>query len=286
MSCSKEKTQTAESKNSSDGKSVAKTPKYMDILKNEIELLTGFDKQVRSQALPIWFESLVGVDWALLHISPVWFGLGVPQGDGSPVVVVPGFLGSDFYLYELYLWLSRIGYKPYLSGIGWNADCLNVLTEKLIETVKRAKKETGKKVHLVGHSLGGILSRSVAARHPELISSVITLASPFRGLKSHPRVIEISERIRARIFAGSDKTNYPDCYTGYCTCPAVNALQHGLTSKVRQTAIYTKTDGIVDWQSCVLRNPEDDFEVTGTHIGLVYNFQVYKLIAERLASKN
>ena len=254
----------------------------MDILETEIQVLTGFDKEMRSSALPIWFESLVGVDWTLLHLSPVYYGFGVPQGDGAAVVVVPGFLGSDFYLYELYLWLARIGYKPYFSNIGWNADCLNTLAEKLTATIKRAHAETGKKVHLIGHSLGGILSRSTAAQNPELVDSVITLGSPFRGVKSHPQVLQMSERIRRRIFLTVDRKEHPDCFTGFCNCPAVTALHNSLPDDIRQTAIYTKTDGIVDWQSCVLRNEKKDFEVTGTHIGLAFNFQVYKTIAARL----
>ena len=255
----------------------------MNILQETEFIPVGkFDREMRESALPLWFESLVGVDWTLLHISPVYFGFGVPKGDGSAVVVVPGFLGSDFYLYELYLWLARIGYKSYFSSIGWNADCLNTLSDKLSETIKQAKEETGKKVHLIGHSLGGILSRSAAAQHPDLVESVITLASPFRGVRSHPRVLEMSERIRRRIFARTDKTEYPNCFTGFCDCPAVNALHEFLPKKIRQTAIFTKTDGIVDWQACRLNSKENDFEVSGTHIGLVYNYQVYKLIASRL----
>lgn len=254
----------------------------MDILDNEIQAVTGFDKEMREQALPIWFETLVGVDWALLHLAPVYYGLGVPKGDGSAVVIVPGFLGSDVYLYELYLWLGRIGYRPYLSNIGWNADCLNTLSEKLLKTIRRARGETGRKVHLIGHSLGGVLSRSAAIRHPELVDSVITLASPFRGVSSHPKVLEMSQRIRARIFKNNDREDFPNCYTGHCHCTAVAALQNFLPKSVRQTAVYTKSDGIVDWQKCLSRSPENNFEVSGTHIGLVYNFQVYKLIAERL----
>ncbi len=255
----------------------------MDVLETEIQVLTGFDREMRSSALPIWFESLVGVDWTLLHLAPVYYGFGIPKGDGSAVVVVPGFLGSDFYLYELYLWLNRAGYQPYFSNIGWNADCLNTLTEKLTATIQKAHAETGKKVHLIGHSLGGILSRSTAARNPDLVESVITLASPFRGVKSHPQVVRMSQQIRRRIFQKVDENEHPQCFTGYCDCPAVTALQNSLSAKIRQTAIYTKTDGIVDWRSCVLRNAENDFEVTGTHIGLAFNFQVYKLIAARLS---
>ena len=257
----------------------------MDILESEIQTITGFDKQMRSSALPIWFESLVGVDWSLLHISPVYFGFGVPPGDGAATIVVPGFLGSDFYLYELYLWLSRIGYKSYLSNIGWNADCLNTLSNKLTATIKKAHDETGKKVHLIGHSLGGILSRSAAVQNPDLVASVTTLGSPFRGVRSHPQVLRMSERIRRRIFLTVDQTEHPDCFTGFCDCPAVTALQNNLPEDIRQTAIYTKMDGIVDWHSCRLNSPGNDFEVTGTHIGLVYNFQVYKLLAARLANQ-
>lgn len=257
----------------------------MDILEDELETLTGFDKETREKALPIWFESLVGVDWTLLHLSPVYYGFGVPKGDGSAVIVVPGFLGSDMYLYELYLWLARIGYKAYLSNIGWNADCLNTLSEKLIETINKAHDETGKKVHLVGHSLGGVLSRSAAIQNPDLIESITTLGSPFRGVRSHPKVVEMSKKIRNRIFAKNDKEDFPNCYTGYCQCNAVTALQNFLPKKIRQTAIFTKTDGIVDWKNCVSRFSTNNFEVTGTHIGLVYNFQVYKLIAERLKSR-
>ena len=257
----------------------------MDILEGELEALTGFDKEIRQHTLPIWFESLVGVDWTLLHLSPVYYGYGVKPGNGDPVIVVPGFLGSDVYLYELYLWLARIGYTSYLSNIGWNADCLNTLADKLIDTIHRAHEETGRKVHLVGHSLGGVLSRSAAVRHRDLVESVITLASPFRGVRSHPGVIELSERIRKKIFRQEDKQEeFPHCYTGHCHCVAVTSLHNGLPKNLKQTAIFTKSDGIVDWKSCVSRRNRNNFEVSGTHIGLVYNYQAYRLIADRLAA--
>jgi len=254
-----------------------------ELIEEEIEAITGFDKEIRAHALPIWFESLVGIDWTLLHLSPVYYGFGVEKGDGSAVVVVPGFLGSDVYLYDLYLWLRRIGYTPYLSNIGWNADCLNTLSERLIETIEKAADETGGPVHVIGHSLGGVLSRSAVVQNRKLIRSVITLASPFRGVKSHPGVVELSNRIRKRIFKKTDKTDFPNCYTGHCECLAVTSLHHGMPRDVKQTAIYTKSDGIVDWKSCVSRYEENNFEVTGTHVGLVFNYHVYKLIAERLA---
>ena len=236
----------------------------MDILESEFEAITGFDKEIRSHALPIWFESLVGIDWTLLHLSPVYYGFGVAQGDGSPTIVVPGFLGSDLYLYELHFWLSRIGYKSYLSNIGWNADCLDTLSEKLISTIKKAHKETGKKVNLIGHSLGGVLSRSAAVQHPELVESVITLASPFRGVKSHPRVLEIREKIRTRIFQNEDKTDFPHCFTGHCDCAAVKALHDGLPKDMKQNRYLHKNQtGSFDWNNCLSRNEAKQLRSNG-----------------------
>lgn len=244
-----------------------------------------FDKKIHSSSLPIWVESLIGVDWVMLHISPVYFGFGVPKGDGSPVILVPGFMGSDTYLYELYFWLKRIGYSPYLSGIGRNADCLNILANKLAKTVSKAHKETGKKVHFIGHSLGGILSRSAALQNPKNVASIITLGSPFRGVRSHPWVLDMAEKIRTQIFNQRNNANHPDCYTGYCDCAAVAVLQNPFPSSIRQTAIYSKLDGIVDWKTCIHNDVSKDVEITSTHIGLVFNHQAYKHIANRLAAK-
>ncbi|MCH7836784.1 MAG: hypothetical protein IH864_07970, partial [Chloroflexi bacterium] len=89
-------------------------------------------------ALPIWREALVGMDWLTLRASAVYRGIGIPHGDGSVVVLVPGFLGSDQYLGDMFSWLRRVGYQPYMSGMGRNARCPDVLTNRLIETVKSA----------------------------------------------------------------------------------------------------------------------------------------------------
>ena len=75
------------------------------------------------------------LDWLALHASPVYYGFGVPHGHGEPVVLVPGFLGSDRYLTEMHLWLRRIGYRPYFSGIGRNVDCPELLTQRLLMTI-------------------------------------------------------------------------------------------------------------------------------------------------------
>jgi len=239
---------------------------------------------MKSVQRPLWREAFVGIEWLALRASPVYYGLGVPRGDGSAVIAVPGFMASDFYLQEMNYWLRRIGYKSYMSRIGWNAECLDVLVRRLLDTVGRAYEETGKKVHLVGHSLGGILSRSAAVQRSEMIASVIVLGSPFRGVRSHPLVMATANQVRVRI--QSNNKEQPDCYTGFCSCEAVTALQEHFPAEVTQTAIYTKSDGVVDWRFCVSDHAELNFEVQGTHVGLAFNHDVYRVIANRLAGKS
>lgn len=243
--------------------------------------LDGFHRDQRAASRPIWREAFIGLDWFALRSSPVYYGLGVPRGDGSAVIVVPGFMGTDLYLREMYYWLRRVGYRPYNSGIGWNAECISILVDRLSETISEAHAGTGGRVHLIGHSLGGILARSAAALQPDRIASVITLGSPFRGIQSHPLVLAAAQRVRARIRRQSGEYQ-PGCYTGYCGCDAVRVLQRDLPSSIRQTAIYTKSDGIVDWRVCLSDDPNRDFEVGGTHVGLAFNASVYRLIAQRL----
>jgi triacylglycerol lipase len=233
--------------------------------------------------IPIWKEALFGAELLLLHASPVYYGLGIPRGDGSAVVVVPGFLGTDFYLSHLHTWLKRIGYTSYLSGIGLNAECPNLIIQyRLTKTINKALAETGRKIHLIGHSLGGIIARSVAAQRPNDVASVITMGSPFRGNVVHPSVLRAARAVRKHILSEHGDNVLPACYTTRCTCDFLNSLRRDMPDSVFQTAIYTKDDGIVDWSYCRTGNEKIDFEVSGTHIGMAFNASVFTIIANRL----
>lgn len=232
-----------------------------------------------------WSEVLVAVELLLLRAAPVYYGLGVPRGDQSGVVIIPGFLGTDIYLLELNAWLRRIGYRPYFSGIGVNAECPNLLIQRrLAETIDQARKETRRKVHVIGHSLGGIIARSIAHQRSQDIASVITLGSPFRGTVAHGNVLRAAEAVRKRIQAEHGPNVLPQCYTGHCTCNFIDSLRRETPGTVAVTAIYTRSDGVVDWRYCLTGDPEIDREVAGTHMGLAFNPSAYTIIAERLAN--
>ena len=237
-------------------------------------------------SVPLWRETLFGIDWLSLRLSPVYYGVGVPRGDGAPVVLVPGFLGSDNYLVEMYNWLRRIGYRPYYSRIGRNAECPDVLTERFFTTMDQAYEETGRKLHLIGHSLGGLIARSAAAQRPEQVAQVICLAAPFRDIRAHPMVLVAAGLVRGRIVGQRNRPRgiQRDCYTGNCTCAFANSVRDDFPESVSRAAIYTPTDGVVDWHSCVEDDESRNIEVAGTHVGLVFNPRVYRQIAKLLAS--
>jgi len=230
---------------------------------------------------------MAGVEMAFLRISPIFWGYGVPHGDGSGVVVVPGFLGTDLYLKQLRSWLRRIGYKPYDSGIRLNAECPNLLMRQhLNDVIGEAYKSTGARVHLIGHSLGGAIARAAASQTPDRIASVITLSAPIRGLAGHGALLRTAELVRQQILEEHGEGVLPDCYTAACTCAFLSSLKRKIPKSVRQTAIYTKADGILDWHVCCTGDPTVDLEVSATHMGLAFSPLVYSLVAHRLARKS
>lgn len=241
---------------------------------------------LRPASVPLWREALFGVDWLALRVSPVYYGLGVPRGNGAPVVVIPGFLGSDNYLIELFYWLRRIGYKPYYSRIGRNAECPDVLRDRLFETMDQAEEETGRKLHLIGHSLGGLLARSAAVERPQQVAQVIALAAPFRDIRVHPMILAAAGFVRQRIRSTprTDRGTKRDCYTGSCTCDFASSLRLDPPDSVMRAAIYTTTDGVVDWRSCIEEEEELNTRVSGTHAGLAFNPQVFRRVAQLLAA--
>jgi len=233
--------------------------------------------------VPIWRESLLALDWVALRASPLYRGAGIPHGDGAPVILIPGFLGIDSYLAEMHAWLKRIGYRPYMSGIGQNADCPNVLAQRLCTTIDRAYSETQREVRLVGHSLGGTIARVAAVSYPRRIAQVITLGSPVNSVRAHPTILTAARFVRGRVLWRRRSQVDANCYTGRCNCAFLSAVRQETPSSVMHASIYTRSDGIVDWRSCLDENGGVNIEVRGTHIGLAFNANVYRNVATLLA---
>jgi pimeloyl-ACP methyl ester carboxylesterase len=222
------------------------------------------ENRTRTANPPLWRESLTGIDWLSLRLSPIYRGQRVTRGDGSPVIVVPGCFARDESLRELHSWLSRVGYRAYYSGIGLNVRCPEISVETLVQTIDQAFEETGRSVTLVGHSLGGLLARGAAALRADKVARVITLGSPVNGIVAHPLVMGLA-----------------DLFHGDCKRDCLGPLQAELPAGISETCVYSKTDGVVDWRTCH-RPDARNIEVRGTHCGLIFNANVYGVIANAL----
>lgn len=116
--------------------------------------------------------------------DPVYWGWGVSRGDGHSVLTLPGLFAGDGYLRPLRGWLRRVGYTPLRSGIERNPGWSEELVRELGEIVERENRRSGRPLSIIGHSMGGVLGRSVAIRHPHAVRHVITLGSPLDMTRS------------------------------------------------------------------------------------------------------
>jgi pimeloyl-ACP methyl ester carboxylesterase len=104
----------------------------------------------------------------------------VPAGDGHPVVVFPGLGASELSTRPLRSFLGQLGYATYDWGLGRNRP-RDGLMEACGRRVLEIASRHGRKVSLVGWSLGGVYARELAKRHEPQTRCVITLGSPFSG---------------------------------------------------------------------------------------------------------
>jgi pimeloyl-ACP methyl ester carboxylesterase len=239
------------------------------------------DPSVEAVDLPLWRESFAVLDWLCLRASPAYYGCGIPRGQGQPVLIVPGFMGDDVYLGELWQWLRRMGYRSYFSNIGRLADCPDHLRRRLTHTIQDAAETTGQPVRVIGHSMGGMLARAVAVERPDLVERVITMGSPIGEMvRAHPSVVEMTKLLRQR---GIGPNLKPSCFSGHCTCKFVENMYLARDAAFKRYSIYSKRDAVVQWESCLDENPDLNFEVHCTHVGMAFDGRTYALLGDLLS---
>jgi pimeloyl-ACP methyl ester carboxylesterase len=214
---------------------------------------------------------------ALEARAPAEFGAGLlsllvahrlPRGDGQPVVVFPGLAASDTSTLLLRQFMRRLGYPGYGWAQGFNVGPRHGVIAGCRERVLEVAEKYGRKVSLVGWSLGGVYAREVAKLHPDLVRQVITLGTPFAG---PPRATNAYPLFR--LLSGHRVEDQ-------------RLLEHlREPPPVPFTSIYSRTDGVVHWQCSVQRHGRlyENLEVSASHIGLGFNPIALYAIADRLA---
>jgi len=191
-----------------------------------------------------------------------------PTGDGHPVLVLPGLAASDLSTRPLRAFLRDRGYRAHGWKLGRNLGPRHGVEAEMQQRLAELAGRYGRKVSLIGWSLGGVYAREMARRAPHDVRSVITLGSPFAGeprASNAWRIYETMSGRQAHDWPGREAMKLPP--------------------PVPSTAIYSRSDGIVAWQGCLEREGpmSENIEVEGSHSGLGYNPAVLYAIADRLA---
>jgi pimeloyl-ACP methyl ester carboxylesterase len=203
---------------------------------------------------------------ALLAATP-WLNQ-LPKGDGHPVLVFPGLAASDFSTVPLRRFLRQQGYWTHAWKQGFNLGPRHGVLHACRARLKELAHRHGRKVSLVGWSLGGVYARELAKEAPELARCVITLGSPFTG---HPRATNAW-----RVYEWLSGQTVTD--------------NHELRAQLREappvptTSILSRSDGIVAWH-CSVNEPRahtENIQVTASHIGMGVNPLALYAVADRL----
>lgn len=194
---------------------------------------------------------------------------GLPRGDGHAVMIVPGFGAGDRATSPLRRLLASLDYAVYGWEQGANFGMRPPLKKALNLRLHKLYERHGP-VSLIGWSLGGVFVREMARYTPQYVRRVFTLGSPINVRPDANNLMPLFRLINAG--------------------KPVNLDLEGFRRRIAPppvpcTAIYSRTDGIVAWPCC--REPDapntDNVEVRGSHMGLPYNAEVIRAIAERLA---
>ena len=205
---------------------------------------------------------------ASLLLSPLL--MRAPRGDGHPVLALPGFLASDMSMAPMRRYLRELGYDPYAWKMGRNLGGVSSMRGALRDRLSEIHTATGRKVSIVGWSLGGIYARDLALRAPEMVRYVVTLGSPFAN--------DVRATNATRLYEALSGEGIDDI-------PEIRAAIAG-DLPVPTSSIYSRSDGIVNWRTCLL-HPSDTAENIevhlASHIGLGVNAAALWAVADRLA---
>ncbi|RMF02262.1 MAG: alpha/beta hydrolase [Bacteroidetes bacterium] len=192
------------------------------------------------------------------------------QGDGHPVLVLPGLMASDVSTRPLRRFIRKLGYTPYRWGLGTNTAKMEDY-QKMLAKLEKIYLKHEQKVSLIGWSLGGIFARQMAKEKPQLVRQLIMLGTPFAGPEQPNNAKWFYELLTTlRKDAPLDEEWVKDIPR-----PA----------PVPTTAIYSRSDGIVPWEVCreaVEDELHQNVEVESSHFGMGLNPQVLRIIADRL----
>jgi pimeloyl-ACP methyl ester carboxylesterase len=192
-----------------------------------------------------------------------------PRGDGHPVLVLPGLVASDTSTRPLRHFLKSRGYAVSGWRQGRNLGLRQGVQHAMVDLVHELNDSHGRKVSLIGWSLGGLYARQLAKMMPGRVRSVITLGSPFAAGPKATHAWQVYEMASGR--RAEEDSRFGGSLAG--------------TPPVPTTAIFSRTDGICAWQGCMEKTSatSESIEVESSHCGMGHHPAAVYAVADRLA---
>jgi pimeloyl-ACP methyl ester carboxylesterase len=202
-----------------------------------------------------------------------------PHGDGHPVLLLPGFMGSEVTLIGLEMYLKGRGYAVQTWGLGRNVGFHAKHANALAQKIRHMHHQSGQQVSLVGWSLGGVFALYGAHEASECVRSVITLGSPVtvdaHGSASPP-LVQALYRLVA----------HPMGPAAHSMQPRAKKLREREPLRMPLSCLYSLSDGVVPPQEATVDGDpalHENIRVPGSHVGLGFNAAVLWIVADRLA---
>jgi pimeloyl-ACP methyl ester carboxylesterase len=200
-------------------------------------------------------------------------------------LLIPGFMAGDGSLSVMAGWLRRRGSRVAGAGMLLNTDCAERAVERLEGRLRRLSSRSGERVVVIGQSRGGELGRVLALRNPDAVSTLMMLGSPVLGpLNVGPAVWSALRSVARLGDAGVPGMFSRECAEGACCASFRTDLRGRMPQSVRAVSVYSKSDPIVSYQSCLDPDAEH-VEVSSSHTGMSVNVGVYRVIARVLAEE-
>jgi triacylglycerol lipase len=219
-----------------------------------------------------------------LHLRVTPYASTPPETGMDPVVLVPGFLAGDGTMSLMSRHLRALGYRTYRSLMHANVGCSREASETLERRIETIAVKRGRKVVIVGHSLGGLMARGLAVRRPDLIEGIVTLGSPILAPgAAHPLLLFDLRMLTRLQRAGLGGVMGEDCTSGECARLSWEQARTPLTPGISFTSVYSRRDGIIDWRSCL--DPQArTVEVATSHVGMAFDPVVLDVVTAELAA--
>jgi pimeloyl-ACP methyl ester carboxylesterase len=193
-------------------------------------------------------------------------------------------MAGDSSLSLMSRYLRQLGHRTYRSTMHANVGCTQQARDRLEARIEAIATKRGRKVTIVGHSLGGLLARGIAAHRPDLVEGIVTLGSPLLAPGAAHSLLLFDLGLMVRLQQkGFGKVMGSDCTSGDCARTSWEQGRAPLHRDTAFTSVFSRRDGIIDWRAC-LDPLAKTVEVRTSHLGMAFDPVVMEIVGSTLAA--